>query len=134
LGDEPILTECDADQLQQVFINLAMNALDAMTPGAGSLEVRARLEQENGNAPAAKITFADSGPGITLDNRARIFDPFFTTKEPGKGTGMGLAVSQSIVRDHDGEITLETGPAGTRFTILMPITANGTRPYAAAIL
>lgn len=125
LGDEAILTECDADQLQQVFINLTMNALDAMTPEAGTLEVQARLEKEDGAAPVAKITFLDSGPGVALENRERVFDPFFTTKEPGKGTGMGLAVSQSIVRDHDGEIALETGPAGTRFTISMPIARSG---------
>jgi signal transduction histidine kinase len=133
LGDEAILTECDADQLQQVFINLTMNALDAMTPEAGILEVKARLEKENGPGQVAKITFLDSGPGVALENRARVFDPFFTTKEPGKGTGMGLAVSQSIVRDHEGEIALETGPAGTRFTISMPVARSGAGPHADAI-
>ena len=134
LSDEPILTECDSDQLQQVFINLAMNALDAMTPEAGSLEVRAWLERGNGIAPSAKITFEDTGPGVPPENRARVFDPFFTTKDVGKGTGMGLAVSQSIVRDHDGEIALETGPTGTRFTISMPIASSAAFPYAAAVM
>jgi signal transduction histidine kinase len=133
LGDEPILMECDPDQLQQVFINLIMNALDAMTPEAGSLEVRAALEYENGDARVARITFEDTGPGIPIENRARVFDPFFTTKDVGKGTGMGLAVSQSIVRDHDGEITLETGPAGTRFTISLPITSRGVHSHAGVI-
>jgi two-component system NtrC family sensor kinase len=133
LGDVPILTECDADQLQQVFINLTMNALDAM-PEAGSLEVRARLEQGNGIAPIARITFKDTGPGVPPENRARVFDPFFTTKDVGKGTGMGLAVSQSIVRDHDGEITLETGPTGTSFTISMPIALSAAGPHAAATM
>jgi two-component system NtrC family sensor kinase len=125
--------ECDPDQLQQVFINLIMNALDAMTPEAGSLEVRAALEYENGDARVARITFEDTGPGIPIENRARVFDPFFTTKDVGKGTGMGLAVSQSIVRDHDGEITLETGPAGTRFTISLPITSRGVHSHAGVI-
>jgi two-component system NtrC family sensor kinase len=133
LGDRPIVLECDADQLQQVFINLTMNALDAMTPEAGSLEVRATLESENGAAPVAKIIFEDTGPGVPLENLARVFDPFFTTKEPGKGTGMGLAVSQSIVRDHDGEIALETGPVGTRFTISMPIGASAARQLGASV-
>jgi signal transduction histidine kinase len=133
LGDHPVFMECDADQLQQVFINLSMNALDAMTPEGGSLEVRARLERGSGIAPLAKITFEDTGPGVPPENRARVFDPFFSTKDVGKGTGMGLAVSQSIIRDHDGEIALETGPAGTRFTISMPIASSRARPHAAAI-
>jgi two-component system, NtrC family, sensor kinase len=132
LGDHPVFMECDADQLQQVFINLSMNALDAMTPEGGSLEVRARLERGSGIAPLAKITFEDTGPGVPPENRARVFDPFFSTKDVGKGTGMGLAVSQSIIRDHDGEIALETGPAGTRFTISMPIASSRARPHAAA--
>ena len=54
------------------------------------------------------VVFEDTGPGIPEANRGRIFDPFFTTKEPGKGTGMGLAVCQTIVQSHDGEITLES--------------------------
>src|SRR6202035_1024951 len=132
LGDHPVFMECDADQLQQVFINLTMNALDAMTPEGGSLEVRARLERRSGIAPLAKITFEDTGPGVPPENRARVFDPFFSTKDVGKGTGMRLAVSQSIIRDHDGEIALETGPAGTRFTISMPITSSQACPHAAA--
>ena len=132
LGDEPIMTECDADQLQQVFINLTMNALDAMTPNGGSLGVGARLERGSGIAPLARITFEDKGPGIPAENRARVFDPFFTTKDVGKGTGMGLAVSQSIIRDHTGEIALETGPEGTRFTISIPIASSRAEPSLAA--
>jgi two-component system NtrC family sensor kinase len=132
LGDQTIPMKCDADQLQQVFINLIMNALDAMTPEGGSLEVRATIENENA-ARIAKISFEDTGPGVPLENRARVFDPFFTTKEPGKGTGMGLAVSQSIVRDHEGEIALQIGPAGTRFTISIPIISSGAPPHAGAL-
>jgi signal transduction histidine kinase len=132
LGDEPIVIECDADQLQQVFINLTMNALDAMAPEAGHLKVTASHKSENGSAPLARITFEDTGAGVSPENRMRIFDPFFTTKEPGKGTGMGLAVSQSIVRDHDGEITLEIGPPSTRFTISMPAAPATARHDAAS--
>jgi len=133
LGDQTIPIKCDADQLQQVFINLIMNALDAMTPEGGSLEVRATIENETAAARIAKVSFEDTGPGVALENRARVFDPFFTTKEPGKGTGMGLAVSQSIVRDHEGEIALHTGPAGTRFTISIPIISSGAPLVAGAL-
>jgi len=133
LGDQTIPIKCDADQLQQVFINLIMNALDAMTPEGGSLEVRATIENETAAARIAKVSFEDTGPGVALENRARVFDPFFTTKEPGKGTGMGLAVSQSIVRDHEGEIALHTGPGGTRFTISIPIISSGAPLVAGAL-
>ncbi len=134
LGDQPISMDCDADQLQQVFINLTMNAFDAMTPAAGNLVVRAELDDESATKPLIKIIFEDTGPGVPLENLARVFDPFFTTKEPGKGTGMGLAVSQSIIRDHDGEIVLETLPAGTRFTICLPIPASATRQHVVSTM
>jgi len=122
LGHQPLVIECEPDQLQQVFINLSMNALDAMTPDGGSLHITAEIT-EDGDAPCLRLTFTDSGHGIPAEHRARIFDPFFTTKEPGKGTGMGLAVSQSIMRDHAGKITFESGPAGSRFFVIIPITS-----------
>jgi signal transduction histidine kinase len=124
LGDNPLSVECDADQLQQVFVNLAMNALDAMTPKGGTFHVTAEIDDDV-RSPCLKITFADDGPGVRLEHRARVFDPFFTTKEPGKGTGMGLAVSQSIMRDHNGEITLDAGPTRTRFFVTMPMAGSG---------
>jgi signal transduction histidine kinase len=120
LESEPVLLECNADQLQQVFVNLAMNALDAMARTGGTFRVSARIVGNDG-ASRVVFTFEDTGPGVAPENRTRVFDPFFTTKEPGKGTGMGLAVSQSIIRDHDGEITLESRPSGTRFVVAMPI-------------
>jgi signal transduction histidine kinase len=85
----------------------------------GALTVRARTEHNNGGARVV-VVFEDTGPGIPEANRGRIFDPFFTTKEPGQGTGMGLAVCQTIVQSHDGEITFESGPAGTRFFASFP--------------
>jgi two-component system NtrC family sensor kinase len=119
LGDEALPVRCDADQLQQVFVNLGVNALDAME-GGGLLTVAARRISLAGR-PVARIVFADTGPGISPDIRARIFDPFFTTKEPGKGTGMGLAVSETIVRDHQGEIAVESIQAGARMAITLPL-------------
>jgi signal transduction histidine kinase len=119
LGDQPLTVQCDADQLQQVFVNLAVNALDAMAAKGGMLRVQAEPGAAEGRS--ARITFADTGPGVAAEDRSRVFDPFFTTKEPGKGTGMGLAVSQSIMRDHGGEISFESESDGTRFFVTMPM-------------
>jgi two-component system NtrC family sensor kinase len=120
LGSEPLMLECNADQLQQVFVNLAMNALDAMAFTGGTFRIWAETIAHSGVSHVV-FTFEDTGPGIALEHQTRVFDPFFTTKEPGKGTGMGLAVSQSIIRDHNGEITLESRPSGARFVVAMPI-------------
>jgi signal transduction histidine kinase len=126
LGDAPLVVRCDADQLQQVFVNLAMNALDAMKSTGGTLRVIAGIHGGDGT-PQARVTFADTGSGVAPQDRSRVFNPFFTTKEPGEGTGMGLAVSQSIMRDHGGEISLESGTDGTNFFVTMPI-ADKTKP------
>jgi signal transduction histidine kinase len=97
-----------------------MNALDAMAASGGTLRVVAKTEAGQFGSNL-RLVFRDTGPGIPAQHLARVFDPFFTTKEPGKGTGMGLAVSQSIVHDHNGEITLESGAAGTSFFVTMPM-------------
>jgi len=128
-GDEPLLIDCDPDQLQQVFVNLGINALDAMRATGGVLTVKARPEHDNGAARII-VVFEDTGPGIPESNRGRIFDPFFTTKEPGKGTGMGLAVCQTIVQSHDGEISFQNGPTGTRFFVSFP---RSHRPMSGSI-
>jgi two-component system, NtrC family, sensor kinase len=119
LGPTPLWIDCDTDQLQQVFVNLGMNALDAMAESGGRFSVRAERRIVDG-VEKVRLCFADDGPGVADNVKDRVFDPFFTTKEPGKGTGMGLAVSQSIVRDHDGEITLESGSRGARFVVSLP--------------
>jgi two-component system NtrC family sensor kinase len=124
-GDQPLLIDCDPDQLQQVFVNLGINALDAMRATGGALTVRSHVERDNG-APRVKVVFEDTGPGISEPNRGRIFDPFFTTKEPGKGTGMGLAICQTIVQSHDGEISFESGASGTRFFVSFPRSHRAT--------
>jgi len=122
LGSQPLVLDCDSDQLQQVFVNLGMNALDAMTEqGGGVLGVTANIRR-NGAGDWLSIVFEDNGPGVAEENRAQIFDPFFTTKPPGRGTGMGLAVSQSIIQDHHGEITMEPrGDRGARFFVTLPM-------------
>ncbi len=119
LGEEPLKIDCDAGQLEQVFVNLAVNALDAMARNGGILRVIAETDGD-GQDSSVRLIFQDTGTGVAEQDRPRVFDPFFTTKEPGKGTGMGLAVSQSIIAEHHGEITLESGPAGTRFSVTLP--------------
>ncbi|MBF6570599.1 MAG: hypothetical protein IVW54_17165 [Candidatus Binataceae bacterium] len=123
-GPDALMVSCDPDQLQQVFVNLAVNALDAMAVCGGVLRVTAQVDHDQVHhdqaAPQVKILFEDSGSGVAVRDRAHIFDPFFTTKEPGKGTGMGLAVSQSIVRDHGGEIDFDAAPGRTQFAVTLP--------------
>lgn len=122
LGSTPLLVECDSDQLQQVFVNLEINALDAMGMQGGELRISCAQDQPPGKIG---LRFADTGPGVPDQLKERIFDPFFTTKDPGKGTGMGLAVSQSIVIDHDGELTLEPSSWGASFTVVLPACRAG---------
>jgi two-component system, NtrC family, sensor kinase len=115
----------DADQIQQVFLNVALNAVDAM-PDGGSLRVaisvRNAPQPKRGEAVTCVVTtFEDSGCGIAEENRQRIFDPFFTTKEPGRGTGLGLAVSYRIVEEHEGWFDVESQfGEGSRVSIYLP--------------
>ncbi len=130
-GAQPLPIDCDPDQLQQVFVNLGINALDAMGSAGGTLTVSARAEHDSG---AARVTvlFEDTGPGIPESNRGRVFDPFFTTKQPGKGTGMGLAICQTIVQSHDGQIGFESDPTGTRFFVSFPRSHRASAGIGAA--
>ena len=103
----------DANRLQQVVLNLLSNALDAVAQarreGKPAGRVVVRTWQEAGNAC---LSVSDDGPGVPEAARAKIFDAFFTTKEPGKGTGLGLAVSTGIIRDHGGRLELRDAPGG----------------------
>jgi signal transduction histidine kinase len=106
----------DPEKLQQLFLNLFLNAADAMRDG-GTLCVSARTE--NGRV---EVRVRDSGHGIEAADLDRVFEPFFTTKPAGEGSGLGLAVVRSIVRDHGGEIDVESAPGrGTEFRISLPI-------------
>jgi two-component system NtrC family sensor kinase len=117
-------TECmpeavvDPAQMQQVFMNLIINAAEAMG-GVGTLTVVTRFEATRN---ALQITFRDTGHGISEKDMGRIFDPFFTTKEVGHGTGLGLAISFGIVKEHGGTLTVESQVgAGTAFTVELPL-------------
>jgi PAS domain S-box-containing protein len=113
----------DADQIEQVVLNLLSNAVDAM-PRGGTIRVSLSREGEGG----ARLSVADEGHGIPDEILARIFDPFFSTKEIGKGTGLGLAISYGIVQDHGGEIVVESqAGAGAKFTVLLP-ESGGAKP------
>ena len=117
----------DATQLQQVLMNLCVNARDAM-PGGGELSLRACRE---GDAQV-RLEIQDSGTGMSDDVKTHLFEPFFTTKEPGRGTGLGLAVVFGIVRSHGGSVAVDSEEGkGTRFVIRLPAKAGeepkGTR-------
>ncbi len=106
----------NAPKLQQVFMNLILNARDAM-PRGGQLEISTSFDEET-----LTIRFRDTGMGIAPENMARIYDPFFTTKQIGKGTGLGLAVSYGIIQDHGGQILVDSRPGeGTVFQLTLPL-------------
>jgi PAS domain S-box-containing protein len=134
----------DPVQIQQVLLNLAINACDAM-PSGGKLEFSIapitlgagdpRMEQRGARAGAfLKVSVKDDGTGIADDVRGHIFEPFFTTKPPGKGTGMGLAMVYGIVRNHGGWIDVETElGAGTTFHIHLPVVDRAEKEDAGAM-
>ena len=108
----------DTDQIQQVFINVILNALDAM-PEGGTLRVRSDLASEG---CAVQVVFSDTGDGIPPEHMDKVFDPFFTTKRPNEGTGLGLAVSYGIIERHGGKIEVESEVGvGTTVTIALPV-------------
>jgi hypothetical protein len=103
-------------KLQQVFLNLFLNARDAM-PRGGWLSVATRVE-----GPEAVVEVSDTGVGIPSEHLARIYDPFFTTKPEGGGTGLGLSVTYGIVQEHGGTLACESDLGkGTRFRLVLPL-------------
>jgi signal transduction histidine kinase len=107
----------DADQIQQVFLNLILNAGDA-TPEGGRIRVASRFDPALGTVD---FEVSDTGSGIAPDVRLRVFDPFFTTKPPGQGTGLGLSVCYGIVSAHGGEIDIASAPGeGTTVRVRLP--------------
>ena len=119
----------DPSQIQQIFMNLIINAAEAMN-GSGQLTLVTRYVPADS---AVEVEFTDTGHGISEDDLDRIFDPFFTTKEVGHGTGLGLAISYGIVKEHKGTISVESQVGkGTTFIIRLPVTGEpDTIPRAA---
>jgi signal transduction histidine kinase len=108
----------DSDKMKQVYMNLLLNARQAIN-GGGQITVTTAFNQEE-NTVSIKI--ADTGYGIAPEKIDAIFDPFFTTKKTGKGTGLGLSISYGIVREHRGEILVESALGeGSVFTIILPV-------------
>jgi len=118
----------NAGKLQQVFLNLFLNARDAM-PGGGKLDVRTWSD-----GAVARIEVGDTGEGIAPENLMRIYDPFFTTKAARKGTGLGLSVSYGIMQEHGGAIEVENRrTGGALFRLELPLAAARARkPVSAA--
>src|SRR5215471_677669 len=116
LGAECPITFGNAGRLQQVFLNLIVNARDAMPEGG---ELRVLTDTMNSKI---EILVQDTGTGISPENIKKIYDPFFTTKAPGKGTGLGLSVSYGIVQEHGGTISVESRQGvGTTFRLELPL-------------
>jgi two-component system NtrC family sensor kinase len=106
----------DRNKIEQVFLNIILNAIQAMDGREGVLTIKTLAR--NGRV---FISFSDTGPGIPDEILPRIFDPFFTTKPVGEGTGLGLSVSKSIVEQHNGVIRVDTSKGGTTFTVELPL-------------
>jgi two-component system NtrC family sensor kinase len=110
-------------EMQQVFLNLVNNALDAMENSGGTITLGAKR-----NANDIVLTVADNGPGIANANLARVFDPFYTTKPVGKGTGLGLSICYGIIKKLGGDILVRsTKGEGTAFEIRLPITPKSVK-------
>jgi len=113
---EPVLVSMDHNEIKQVFINIANNALQAM-PEGGELRIRLDSARENDII----VEFSDTGVGIAQENIHRIFEPFFSTKDNGNGTGLGLSISYRIVQNHGGKIeAVSTVGSGTTFRVYLP--------------
>jgi signal transduction histidine kinase len=113
----------DENQIEQIFVNLLLNAVQAIIE-KGVITVTSRMDE---NREKALIEIADTGSGIASENIAKIFEPFFSTKP--KGTGLGLAVSYAIVKNHQGDINAFSKPGeGTRFVLEFPIIEPAPQP------
>jgi signal transduction histidine kinase len=122
------LLEGNANQLQQVLTNLAINAQQAMEGNGGTVTLATLL----GDPGTIQILVRDNGPGIPVGLQHKIFEPFYTSKTAGKGTGLGLSVSYGIIKDHYGNIAVTSAPGeGATFTIILPI-SEGALPMRSA--
>jgi signal transduction histidine kinase len=113
----------DVSQIQQVFLNIVLNAEYFMCEahGKGILHIATR-----NTGGTVQVVFTDDGPGISEEDISHVFNPFFTTKELGKGTGLGLSISYGVIKEHNGSIYVESKPGhGARFTVELPV--NGAK-------
>ncbi|MDH5327923.1 MAG: ATP-binding protein [Gammaproteobacteria bacterium] len=111
----------DTNQLEQVVMNLLINAQHAMEGAAGTVTISSRMTEQN----TVEILVTDNGPGMSAEVQAKIFEPFFTTKKSGEGTGLGLSVSYGIIQDHSGKIRVQSVlNQGTVFVITLPIPSS----------
>jgi len=125
IADNLPAIKADANQLQQVLMNLLVNATDAMDEKGGEIHISASSGDLNGQE-GITIEVTDFGCGIPQENRAKIFEPFYTTKGQ-KGTGLGLAVVWGIIEKHDGKIEVKSEMGkGTTFTVRLPVNDNTT--------
>jgi signal transduction histidine kinase len=113
-----LVVQIDAQRMQEVFLNLLMNAVQAIKEPPGEIRIAAHADP---GGRAAVVTVEDTGVGIPKEEIDRVFDPFFTTKEIGAGTGLGLSIVYGIIDKHHGSITVESKEGeGTRFLIRLP--------------
>jgi len=111
--------ECYPGKLNQVFMNILNNAIQAIDEGSEKKEIKIRTSVDNGTL---RISIKDSGPGMNEETKNRIFEPFFTTKNVGEGSGLGLSIVYGIIEKHKGKIEVESAPGkGTEFIILLPV-------------
>jgi PAS domain S-box-containing protein len=137
LPDTPLWVECDGGAIEQVLLNLLLNARDALHDATERSDLCIEVEVSLASAASdgqgkdrrfARIRVSDNGVGMSEAVKARVFEPFFTTKAVGHGTGLGLSTSYAIVHEHRGTIELESAPGhGTSFTVLLPLLEDVTR-------
>ena len=115
----------DYFQVQQVFLNIVLNAESAMTKAHGQGKLVVVTERVKGNV---MVSISDDGPGIDQENLGRLFDPFFTTKEVGEGTGLGLSICYGIITEHGGKISaVSEVDKGATFIVELPLDKTNTR-------
>ncbi len=136
LGRTPCTVHADPTQIEQIVVNLLVNARDAMpSGGAATVDVRrldaAELPETLPNGAWVLLSVADTGSGMDAATAARVFEPYFTTKERGKGTGLGLATVYSVVHNAGGQIRLQTSPGmGATFRVYLPLDERTNPPRA----